>query len=87
VALNIETLGQEVAYPTVLRDMGVQGLVLIKVRVDETGSITQAEVVSTPNPALAENCLRALPRLRFQPAVVDGTPTATWVTIPFRFQL
>jgi protein TonB len=65
---------------------GVDGTVLVRVKIDAKGIVRDAEVLSKGgNPALEWAALDAAKRYRFEPAKLRGEPVASEVTIPFQF--
>lgn len=69
--------------PAALRAAGVEGVVIVKYVVSETGVVTNAKVIKGP-PELHEVCLAAVRSWRFKPAL-DFTGKAKAVTQLTRF--
>ena len=69
-------------YPPLARDTGV---VLVEVRVDPGGRVTDARVVR-PAPPFDEPALDAARRWTFRPARVRGTPVAALAYVVFGFR-
>ncbi|MDM7917205.1 MAG: TonB family protein [Candidatus Eisenbacteria bacterium] len=65
--------------------MGIEGTVIVKLRVDTRGIVKDAKVLEGGNPALEWAALDAAKRWRFDPAKLDGKPVEADVTIPFKF--
>jgi protein TonB len=75
-------------YPAIARDRGWEGRVVIRCAVDATGEVTEARVEeSSGREVLDEAALAAVRRWRFEPALEEGTPVASEVSIPIRFAL
>jgi protein TonB len=76
-------------YPPALRDRGVQGLAMVRVRIAEDGSVSPADVrvVYATRPEFAEAARQLTPHMRFHPARVKGRPVAVWVMLPVTYQL
>jgi TonB family protein len=65
---------------------GIEGTVVVQVKVDKQGSVTDASVLSKGgNPALEWAALDAAKQWRFEPARLRGEPVEAEVSIPFRF--
>ncbi len=64
---------------------GIDGTILVRVKIDRRGNVTDARVVEGGNPALEWAALDAARNWRFQPATRDGAAVESEVTIPFRF--
>jgi TonB family protein len=77
---------QEAGYPRTAKRAGVQGEVVVRVAVSETGSIEDAEVVSG-DPLLADAAVKAAKKFKFKPLVRDGKAVKVTTTIPFDFYL
>ena len=71
--------------PRAARSAGVQGVVLVRVVIDEQGRLRQYEIVRGPE--IFYDAVRAWVRqIRFSPATrADGTPTQWIGMIPARF--
>ena len=75
-------------YPTLLKEMGVEGSVLVALLVDTVGHVSDARVLeSSGQRAFDEAALAAAGRLRFTPAVDRERRVAVWVSVPIVFTL
>lgn len=77
-------------YPNVSAWARKQGLVLLKVRYDESGSVVDAapyEDAPTPDGALAHAATVSVKRWTFEPEVVGGHPLAGTALVPICFHL
>ncbi|MBV9108463.1 MAG: energy transducer TonB, partial [Gemmatimonadetes bacterium] len=76
-------------YPPLLRDAGVTGQVVLRMRVMEDGHVDpeSISVESTSNDAFGDAAKRVVERMRFRPAKVGGHAVKVWVTLPVTFQL
>lgn len=70
-------------YPTSLK--GVNGMVAVVVIIDEKGSVIDASVTKSSDPAFEDPSLDAIKRWKFKPAEKDGQAVKAKVTIPVRF--
>lgn len=70
-------------YPATLK--GVSGMVAVIVIIDEEGSVIQATVTKSSDPAFDAPSLDAIKRWKFKPAEKDGQVVKAKVTIPVRF--
>ena len=77
---------KEPAYPPEAKEKGIQGEVVVKAQVSETGVVTSAEVISGPE-LLRQAALDAIRQWRFEPAVKDGKPIAVNTDITVNFAL
>ncbi|HEX8243510.1 MAG TPA: TonB family protein [Longimicrobium sp.] len=60
------------AYPTLLRDAGVSGEVVLRVRVNEAGRAGRVTVFSSTHDLFLEGAQRVARQLRFRPAEAGG---------------
>ena len=76
------------AYPLALRDLGVSGVVWLRVWVDDTGRPQDIEVSKGSGYRLFdEAALRAVQQWRFIPAKNEQQSLASWVEFAIRFEL
>jgi len=73
------------AYPTELREQGIQGFATVDLRVDSTGRVVEATLVRATHPLFGERALAAAKAWRFDPATAQGQPITTRVQVPFHF--
>jgi protein TonB len=75
-------------YPPRSIELGQQGEVLVRVRLEPDGAATEIVVWRSSNfPLLDRAALTAVRGWHFLPALRDGRPVAAWVEIPVRFHL
>ena len=76
------------AYPLRARRMGFEGLVMLKVLVDENGRVDDLEVVSSSGYAILDKAaLSSVKKWVFEPGSEGGKKKKMWVKIPIRFEL
>jgi len=73
------------SYPQIARANRVAGDVTLDALVDETGSVKDVKVISGPL-LLREAAKEALRRWKYEPARLDGKPTAMHLTVTVKFQ-
>ncbi len=74
-------------YPRLARRLGVEGTVVLRLSIDASGKLTQAEVVQSAGHGFDEEALRAVRESVFSPAVREGRPVACSALLQIRFQL
>jgi protein TonB len=75
-------------YPPQSRRLREQGLVVLKVLIDERGTACEIEVESSSGYARLDHAAReAVQRAAFRPYVEDGAPRRALVLIPIEFSL
>jgi tetratricopeptide (TPR) repeat protein len=72
-------------YPRAALANRVGGLVLIKVIVDETGKVTEAEDACGAHPLLIETSREAALKARFTPTLLSGIPVKVTGIITYRY--
>lgn len=63
-----------------------KGVVSVLIVVGPDGSVTKAEVMDSPDPAINAPCLEAARQWRFQPGTRAGKPVSFKLKLPFRFE-
>jgi TonB family protein len=76
----------EPTYPPIARAARAQGVVAVKVTVDEEGNVVAAEAVSG-HPLLQSAAVSAAREAKFRPTVVDGKPVTVIGVISYAFKL
>jgi protein TonB len=74
------------AYPTDAKDAGIQGVVIIEVRIDEQGRVDDARVLRSIA-ELDEAALDAVRQWEFQPTLMNGVPTPVIMVVTIQFSL
>lgn len=78
-----------VEYPPALFARGIEGKVILRLHVDEAGTVDPESTKvaeSSGYPALDSAALAAVPRFRFAPALRNGTPVAATFMQPVHFR-
>lgn len=73
-------------YPELARQAELEGTVVLKVGIDETGRVKEARVLASV-PGLDQAALDAVYQWEFQPAEQRGVPVPVWIVVPIRFSL
>jgi len=75
-------------YPMSARRMGQSGQVLLRIHVDQDGTVREVTVVQADPPGVFENAaMDAVRKWRFSPALSRGAAVSMWMTLPVRFAL
>jgi protein TonB len=72
-------------YPDEAMNKGIQGDVIFKIEVDETGKITASEPIGGGDPLLVTASKDALRTFHFRPYLLNGTPTRVKSQLGFHF--
>lgn len=73
-------------YPAEARAAGIEGIVLVKYVVTESGSVADVKVFKGP-PELANVCVAAVRSWRFTPALLEGKPVSVVRIARFPFKI
>jgi protein TonB len=71
-------------YPSIARQTGVEGNVVIETVVDETGRVASMKVVSGP-PMLRQAALDALRQWKYEPSLLNGQPVSVQMIVTIQF--
>jgi TonB family protein len=74
-------------YSEKARKAGVEGAVLLKVKVTETGEVADLQVVKGLGSGLDEKAMDAVRRWKFKPGLKDGSPVASEINVEASFHL
>jgi len=75
-------------YPDEVKQLGIQGTVLIRAVVSITGELRNPEIINTDVDArLSKAAMAAVSQWRYQPSLLNGEPVETATTITLDFQL
>jgi TonB family protein len=84
----MEWVYSNVNYPEEAKKLGVQGRVIIRFIVDETGKVINPEILKSDNPLLDEAALKAFEGCPdWAPGKYKGKPVKIYYTIPITFRL
>jgi len=75
---------QKAIYPLEARQQKIQGRVMVKILVSETGDVESAEAVSG-NPMLTHSAVDAVKKWKFKPFIKNGKPAKVSATLPIDF--
>ena len=84
---GLEGLQRRVVYPELPRRAGVQGTVTVQFVVDESGRVSEARAVRSPNDNLSQAAIKAVVESEFKPGMQRGRPVKVRYTLPVRFVL
>lgn len=74
-------------YPEMARRADLEGLVKVRVKIDKTGQVVDAEVVASTAEVFDKAAIGAAYKCRFAPARQREIPVPCRIVIPFRFSL
>lgn len=74
-------------YPEIARKLGKEGLVVLKVLVDEKGKVKEVQILRFAGFGFDEEAEKAIRQSLFEPAKIQGQPVPCYVKVPVRFVL
>lgn len=74
-------------YPLIARRLGKEGRVLLRLTIDDTGRLTNVEVIENTGYGFTEAAIDAVKSSTFAPANKNGNPVASRVLLPVTFKL
>ncbi|MEZ4826844.1 MAG: TonB family protein [Bacteroidia bacterium] len=86
-AVNLDDIKKLIGYPTMARDAGIQGMVVVRILVDKKGNYSKHKVIKDVHPILSSAVETHISKLRFTPAIQGKKPIQFWVNVPFNFIL
>ena len=81
-------LSQNLTYPAVAAENGIEGRVIVKFVVEKDGRVTDVQVVRSVDPALDREAVNTVKRMpKWNPGMNNGQPARVWFTLPVNFRL
>lgn len=87
IPLNLAEVRRNMDYPLALIEKDIEGKVVVKLLVSQTGMIEKYEILNSTHPDFTKAVLKQLDALRFSPGMIDGQNVKAWVILPFGFKL
>lgn len=85
--LNMGEVQKLIGYPDEARQKRIQGTVVLRVLVGESGNYIEHVVIQDSPPTLVNGVEKHIAKLKFSPATLNGENIKFWVNIPFAFKL
>ncbi len=81
-------IGQNLKYPVMAQERGIQGSVYVSFVITTEGKVTQAKIARAVNPELDKEALRVIKTMpQWTPGKQRGKPVAVAYTLPINFIL
>jgi TonB family protein len=74
-------------YPMMARKLGREGRVILKLTIDENGTLLDVEVIKRADYGFTEAAIEAVKKSTFLPAKKDGKPIVSQALLPIKFRL
>ncbi len=84
---NLMQVSNQIWYPEAARKAGIEGTVLVSVKVDALGNATGYQVLKSPDDLLTKAVTDQILNLKFSNFQSSKADQVFWVTIPFKFAL
>lgn len=84
----ISYIVKHLKYPEAAKKAGVEGMALIRFKIDESGAVTEAEILKDPGEGCGAEALRVVETMPdWTPGTKDGKAVKVELTLPFQFRL
>ena len=87
IPTNMGQVQKAIGYPKEAREHGVEGTVIARVLLDETGKYVKHEIVKGDHELLISAVEAKIEMLECSPALKAGKAVRFWVNLPFNFKL
>jgi len=84
---GILAIQKKIVYPEIAKRAGVEGKVYVLAFVDESGTVTKAQIIKGIGAGCDEAALDAVLKTKFTPGKQRGKPVRVQVSIPILFKL
>lgn len=84
---GMEAITEKIIYPAEAIEKGIEGRVLLAVRVTETGEIEKISVIKSIGGGCTLEAVKAVQETKFTPGKLNGKPVAALSIIPIDFRL
>lgn len=85
---RLRFLAENLTYPQVAKESGIEGTVYLTMVIDETGSLKDVRVIRGIGGGCDEEAVRVIKKMpRWKPATQAGKPVSVKYTLPVRFKL
>ena len=85
----LKYVAENVKYPAIARENGIEGKVIVQFVVDEAGNVSQANVIRGIGGGCDQEALRVVGTMsgKWKPGKQRGRPVKVWFTLPIAFKL
>ena len=85
---GMKEIGRKIQYPSIAKEMGIQGVVYVGFVVNEDGLVVNAKVLRPVAKLLDKEALRLVTKdVKFTPGYHEGKPVPVKMVLPIRFRL
>jgi len=84
----LKWLSENINYPPIASEQGIQGRVSLRFVVTPDGSVEQVEVVKSLDPSCDREAVNKVKKMpKWVPGRQNGNPVSVYYNLPVRFQL
>jgi len=85
---GMKEIGRKIQYPSIAKEMGIQGVVYVGFVVNAEGMVVDAKVLRPVAKLLDKEALRLVTKdVKFTPGYHEGKPVPVKMVLPIRFRL
>lgn len=84
---DIYSISENIKYPEIAKEAGIEGKVFVKAMIDETGKVVETKIVRSVSKECDMAAIEAIKKTKWIPAEKDGETVSAEVTIPILFKL
>jgi len=85
---GMKEIGRKIQYPSIAKEMGIQGVVYVGFVVNAEGMVVDAKVLRPVAKLLDKEALRLVTKdVKFIPGYHEGKPVPVKMVLPIRFRL
>ena len=82
-----EAIQKELVYPKEDEEAGIEGRVIVRVRIGKDGSVLETRIMRSVSPGLDQAAVDAICAVKWIPAEEMDKPVAGWAVVPVDFRL
>lgn len=84
----LEFISKQLKYPAIAKENGIQGTVIVRFVVTNTGKVEKSEVLRSLDPECDKEAIRVVASLpRWIPGKQNGVNVASYYTLPIKFKM
>ncbi len=85
----LKYVAENIKYPAIARENGIEGKVIVQFVVDEAGNVSQANVIRGIGGGCDQEAMRVVNTMsgKWKPGKQRGRPVKVWFTLPISFKL
>ena len=84
---GMKAIAEHIVYPEIAKINKLEGKVMVKTLINEKGIVTSTEIVESLSIECDKAAVDAIKKVKFNPAIKDGTKMKCEVIIPVQFKL